>query len=399
VALNFKTPTEVAEEYLTHLKGLKPEVNTAQTDSDWYIRSRVTGGIVSGAYADQQKVSNDAFPQNARRDALSKHLATYFDRDFNPATNAEGLVSGTGTSGTTAVAGSLEFVYEPNGNSYISTADVTIGVSGTYEVAVQSVGTGQEQNLLQGTVLSLSSPPAGFNSAAAVSSGPIADGRNEESEKEASDAILARIQNPSSGGKASDYEQWAKDADPSVVSASVSRWLYGLGSLGVIISAGTTDIDAALDNGDAIVLTPSQTLIDTVQAYIDDRKVETDCVHVLGAVEEPIDVTIKVKFATGDGSTVLSGQTLTQTQLVQREVKRAIYKTPVGGRKIDDIGYVMCSEIEEVVDLGLSAESYIAGKLEILLDRQVSDLSATGANRKILGNQIAVPGTITVVVL
>ena len=56
----------------------------------------------------------------------------------------------------------------------------------------------------------------------------------------------------------------------------------------------------------------------------------------------------------------------------------------------------MNSVIEETIDVGLSASPETVGKLAILLDRQVDDLSATGANLMILPNEAPEPGTITV---
>ncbi len=145
------------------------------------------------------------------------------------------------------------------------------------------------------------------------------------------------------------------------------------------------------------MLIPSEELIEIVQAYLETKRPVTDCVTVLSPVGVDVDVTVRVAYASGDGDTVLSGQTLTQRELVQREVERAIYKTPPGGRQINGVGYLLASEIEEVIDIGLSASPYTLGKLEILLDREVYDLSATGPNLAMTATQIALPGTITVV--
>ena len=90
MALLFKTPSQISTEYLEQLKTLKPEVDISRTDSDWYIRSRVVGGVLSGAYADQRKIADDAFPQSARREALEKHLNVYFDSGFLASTVAQG---------------------------------------------------------------------------------------------------------------------------------------------------------------------------------------------------------------------------------------------------------------------------------------------------------------------
>jgi len=392
----FKSPTEIANEYLVHLKGLKPEVNTKQTDSDWYVRARVIGGVGSGIYSDQRKIADDPFPQAARREAVRKHLKTYFDRDFNAAQQATGNVSVTGTNGSSVPAGT-EFTYSPNGNAYQATSTVTlIGVTGV--VPVQSVSAGQSQNLLEGAELTLPSPPAGINSAAVVFGGDISDGKDEETTEEAVASILAFIRNPIAGGKKSDYEQFAQAADPSVNDVNVIRFYRGLGTVGIAITAGTADIDAAIDNGDPVIFTASQALIDSVQEYVDALNPLTDCLSVFGATEVPIDVTVRGRFASGDKDTIPSGQTLTQEQLVIREVKRAIYKHPLGGRKFRDAvsGYMVASEIEEVIDANLSADPYTVGeKAQIIVDRHVLDLAATGINRLVAPTERPIPGVIT----
>jgi len=183
-----------------------------------------------------------------------------------------------------------------------------------------------------------------------------------------------------------------------VVDVNVLRYIYGLGTLGIVFTAGTTDVDEALDNGDPIVREPSQALIDEVNDYVQAKKVLTDCVYVFGPSVATQDVTVRVRYSSGDGTTIPSGQTLTQEELVIREVKRAIYKTPPGGRRFGASGYLVLSEIEEVVDLGLSALPYTEGNyVQILLDRQIDDLTASGANRLVLDTDIVEPGLISVV--
>lgn len=396
MAINYKTPSQVADEYLLFLKSLRPEINDRQVDSDWYVRARVTGGVLSGVYSDQRKVGEDAFPQSARHDALDRHLYTYFNGTFNPATVANGFALVTGATGTAVSGGTLSFTYLPNGNAYVNTEDFTITASSGELVAIQSVNTGQIQNLLEGASLSVSTPPLGIDGTAIVANGPLSDGRNQETDAEAAARILAFIRNPVRGGTASDYEFWARTASPAVVTASVLRFPRGLGTVGVVISAGTTDIDQAIDNGDPIVLIPSDELVQTVQDYIETQRPLTDCVTVYKPIQVFQDVTVNVRFSSGSSGTILTGQTLTQAELVQREVSRALYKTPPGGRRLGASGYVVASEIEEVIDLGLSASPYTVGILPILLDRQVLDLSASGANRGLLNNEIVYPGTITI---
>jgi uncharacterized phage protein gp47/JayE len=394
MALIFPTPSEIASEYLTTLKNLKPEVDTDRQDSDWWVRSQVVGGVLSGVYADQRLIADDAFPQSARREALQKHLQLYFGRNFNPPQPAIGDLLVSGTIGT-LIPSNTEFVYPANGNAYQTILDVTLDAA-TGVVTVLSVAEGQAQNLLAGAQLTASSPPSGLN-AQAVALTNIADGKDEESNESAADEILDFIRLPPAGGKASDYARFAREADPSVVDANVIRYLNGLGTLGIVITAGTTDIDAAVDNGQPVVREPSSQLVDQVQAYVDGQKVETDCVTVFGAQPIPLDVEVKVRYASGNNATVIASLGLTQEELVQREVRRAIYKTPPGGRIFAASGFVVASEIEEVIDAGLSALPHTIGVYaQILVDRQVQDLSATGPNLYILSTQIAEPNTITV---
>lgn len=396
MALIFKTPNEVSDEYLTTLKSLKPEVDVNRQDSDWWIRGQVIGGLVSGAYGDQAKIADDAFPQSSRREATQKHLQTYFGRDFNPSQPSLGTVIVTGLNGSFMPAGT-EFIYTPNGNTYKSVLDLTlVGSSGTVDIL--SDGSGQTQNLLDGTILNLSAPPGGFDPTAEAD-GPIGGGRNAESNSEAQQVILEFIRQPPAGGTAADYKRFAQEADARVVDVNVIRFLHGLGTLGICFTAGTTDIDAAVDNDDPVVREPSGALVEIVQEYVDTQKVETDCVDVFGPQQISLDVDVKVRYAAGDGATVVASTGLTQEEMVQREVRRAIYKMPPGGRSFGSpaSGFILASEIEQVIDLGLSAEAYDTGVYgAILSDRQVEDLSATGHNLYILQTQIVEPGVITV---
>jgi uncharacterized phage protein gp47/JayE len=359
----------------------------------------VVGGVFSGIYADQQKLSNDIFPQSARRDALEKFLNMYFDEGFTPATQAVGNILVSGATGS-SVPVATQFEYGPNGNLYASTTAVSFGTAASAVVPVQSVVPGQDQNLLEGASVTLVSPPAGLNGTATVYGGNISDGRDDETNEEAAARILRQIRTPLAGGKVSDYISFALAANDSVTSANVLRFAFGFGTVGVVITAGTTDIDTALNDGEPVVVIPSASLVQEVQDYIETQNPITDCATVLAAASVPIDVTVSVRYLSGTGSTILDGQTLTQQELVEREVKRAIYKTPVGGRIFGASGFVVASEIEEVLDTSLGAEPYTIGSYaEILVDRQVDDLSATGANRVMLFSQVAVPGTITVVEL
>jgi hypothetical protein len=164
-----------------------------------------------------------------------------------------------------------------------------------------------------------------------------------------------------------------------------------------VITAGTTDIDDALDSGIAVVREPTQEIVDAVQEYVETVKVLTDCVSVVGPTPIDTDVTVRVRFSSGTLATIDPESGLTYEALVQREVKRAIYKTPPGGRQFGTSGFLVLSEIEEVLDSSLSALPYQVGSYaQILVDRQVDDLTETGPNLPLSAQEMAEPDTITV---
>ncbi len=325
------------------------------------------------------------------------HLYTYFGSGLIQPQPASGNVAVTGVDGTVIPQGT-EFVYVPNGNSYQSTEEVTLsGVTG--DVPIQSIGDGQIYNLLTGATLTCSTPPSGLNGTA-LSDGAISGGRDTETAAEAAARILAFIQSPPAGGTAADYVRFAMEASDSVTGATVLRFFLGLGSVGIVITAGTTDIDTALDEGVPIVLTPTDALIDEVQTYVETQKVVTDCITVMGPTLVEVDVTVLVAYAnnaTDDTIEPVSG--LTYSALVQREVQRAIYKTPPGGRQINGIGYLTVDDIETQLDISLSAGPYIAGSYaQILANRQVQSLTGddNAPDLVMLQPQVVTPGTITV---
>lgn len=403
MATTYKTPSQIAQQYLLYVKSFKPEVDTDRTDSDWWVRGQVVGGVVAGVYADQRRMADDAFPQSARTDALLQHLDLYFDGGFTDAQPSKGFVSVPGATGASIPQG-MQLVYPPNGSLYTVTTTTPYAGATAALVPVQSVGTGQVQNLLQGAVLTIPSPPAGVQSTATVVNGNLADGRDTETPDEARGRILTQVRTPLAGGKTADYQQFALAADPSVTSASIIRYPFGFGSVGIVITAGTTDIDTALNEGQPIIVTPSQALIDKVQAYIDTQCPTTDFPTVFPPASVGVNVVVNVRFANGDINTLLNdplnpnGGLISQGSMVQREVKRAIYKTPAGGRQLGGQGYVVAAEIAETIDVNLSATPYIVGSAaQLVADRQVQNLSATGANLSISGFQVPVPGSVTVI--
>src|SRR5262249_6181057 len=151
-------------------------------------------------------VALDAFPQNARREALLRWIYAYFNQtSFLPATAAVGNVVLTTTVTGTAIAAGLQLQYGANGNLYTTTENATSDITTTVTVSAKSVGAGQVQNLLPDTVLTVVSPPAGVASTASVDSNGLNDGTDEEDETRAATRILTRMRASARGGNTNDY--------------------------------------------------------------------------------------------------------------------------------------------------------------------------------------------------
>jgi uncharacterized phage protein gp47/JayE len=408
VATQFPKPTEIETSYFTTLKSIKPTFNPNDRNSDFVIRGRAISGVVSGVYGDQKKVNNDTWINSARPEALTKHGAD-LDIPQQPAVKANGpQIRATGTVGAAIPVGaSLRYV--PTGALYTVTTGGVIGGGGSGDFVVEANAAGQIGNVAFPDDLEFISPPTGINAVAALVQN-ISDGSDAESVDSYRRRLLDRMQQPPSGGNVTDYPTFAFAASPSVRSARVIRFGRGLGTVDVYITTGTTDVDAAVTQGLAIVRVPSPTVIAAVQTYYEEHVPYTDCPQVYGPTEVPVDVTIGVIPAAGltlasvPADPDFNPLGLTVGELVQREVERVLWKNPVGGRVLPGSagGFLVASDIEENVDVWLSGvpdpvSGALPGKIPCISDRQVKPLFGLLYDLPLLGNELTMPGTITVV--
>lgn len=405
---SFPGPSDIQTQYFQILKSIKPSLNVNDPNSDFVIRGKALTGLVSGLYGDQAKVNNDTFVSTARPEGLALE-----GQDLGiapqPATKADSpQVEVNGVNGSVVTPGQLTFLYVPTNVIYTNTTGGTVS-GGVLDVEIQATITGQIGNVLAPDTLQVVSPPVGINTAAAIVQS-IADGADVESTDSYRARLLSRKQQPPAGGNQTDYPNFAFAGDPSVRSATIRRFGRGLGTVDVYITTGTTDIDTAVTQGLSIVRIPSGTVIDNVQAYLDSHVPLTDCAEVFAPTQVNVPVTVNVVLAAGltmssvPSDPVNNPLGLTCAQLITREVGRPIYKFPVGGRKIPGFtnGFVVASDIEESLDVWLSAvpdetTGLLIGKIPILADRQVQKLDGANWNLSLVANQLAAPGTITIV--
>lgn len=405
----FPKPSDILDTYKQILKSIKPALNINDKNSDFVIRGQVISGLASGLYGDQAKINNDTFTSTARPEALVLKGAD-LGLSILPATQSTGAlaVTITGPNGTVVAAGDLTFLYGATNLFYTNTTGGTIA-SGSLTLSVQCEVAGSLGNIASPDTLTVVSPPTGVSTTANIVVN-IAGGSDVESTDSFRARLLARQQNTPSGGNAADYKAWGFLADPSVRSVSIRRFIKGLGTVGVAITTGPTDIDSAVTNGTSVVRIPSSTVIQSVQAYYDSVTPLTSCTTVFSPTETAFPVTVAVDLAgTNTLDSVPSSATynplgLTIRALITREVTRALLKVAIGGRTrgTQTQGYIFASDIEINLDTWLSAESdpvtgLSKGYIPVLADRQVLPLNGTSYDVPIDSNSLATAGVITIV--
>jgi uncharacterized phage protein gp47/JayE len=194
-----------------------------------------------------------------------------------PATAAGGLVTATGTNGTTIAEGAT--LTRSDGVVYAVTAPATIA-SGTASVSLLAATAGAEGDLEAGASLTFVTAIAGVNGTAIVGADGLTGGGPEESDAALRDRLRARLSAPPTGGSATDYVAWALE------NTGVTRaWCLPLNR-----GPGTVDVAFVMD--DRVDIFPEAGDVAAVQAYIDTRRpVTADCV-VFSPTPAPIAVTI-----------------------------------------------------------------------------------------------------------
>ncbi|MEO7691298.1 MAG: baseplate J/gp47 family protein [Sphingomonas sp.] len=145
----------------------------------------------------------------------------------------------TGTDGVTVEDGTI--LVRADGARYVVTADATIA-AGTASAAISAVEPGVAGEMETGQALSFQSPVAGISATAIVAAPGVLGGLDQESEADFCGRIQDELRRPSAGGKASDYEKWAKSV-PGVTRAWVEGNWDGLGTVRVLfVCDGREDI-------------------------------------------------------------------------------------------------------------------------------------------------------------
>lgn len=219
------------------------------------------------------------FPDTAEGSYLIR-WGTLFGINQLAATFTELNIEISGVNGTVVPAETTVF-QRSDGVEYKVKDEVTIGVSGTVEAVVVALEAGDESNIDDGSIITLTSPISGVDSDAEVLSTAV-EGESQEELEALRTRLLERMQNPPAGGTVADYIAFAKTV------AGVTRVWVLPGYLG----QGTVAVTFVEDGEDPII--PSAPKVEEVQNAIEELMPIEATLFVFAPIAAPINPVISI---------------------------------------------------------------------------------------------------------
>jgi uncharacterized phage protein gp47/JayE len=342
-------------------------LSPSQLDDPRVLKFWTDAGAISSCYAQIQRTINDFFPQTASDSALLLHLAARGLPDQIQPGKSHGQIQFTVTGGTTIKVGT-QVQRVSDGALFQTIQSASPVAAGNVTLFVESIATGNSQNLDQlSQPFALVQPVPNVNTNCTNVS-LFFDGRDLESSAEMLARIQAHDRDENSGGNAVAYEAWAKAGSSEVVTAKCLRRLRGPDSVDIIITAGTTDIAAAVNGGQPVTRLPSSALIDTVQAYINLQNPVTDDVLVRAPTETPFNITFNYALYTDTTANraFVDAQILKIIKIYLYSAKPLDVLSPTALERLVDQSIGSLISGRECSPLGMSTSTYIVPQDQIL---------------------------------
>lgn len=236
----------------------------------------VFSGAVYILYGFIEYLSKQIFADTAEKDWLER-IGYLYGITRKPETKATGKAIFWGVLGTVVSKGTV--VSTALGQKYQTTEEGTVvsdqGVTYT-KLTIEALEGGVVGNYNDQTptlALTLETPISGITNLEISNTERPSGGTEQETDEELRIRIIARMRKPPSGGRASDYEAWAKE-----VAGVGFAWIFenwnGTGTVGVVVATSSFDI-------------VSPTTLSETQTNIDAKK-------PLGVVATVLNPTIKI---------------------------------------------------------------------------------------------------------
>lgn len=362
MATTFKTSAEITQEYIDNIVALNPNANPQVIGTDWWVKANIQGGIVSGVYQDAYNLNQAIFIQNASGSILDYYLASGNLTPRLAASPATGYAYADPAPGApvSVLAGTQLTL---GSNTYVVQSTTLIGTgSGPAAtlVPIESLATGSGTALYNGTDITFATPVGGLTFLVVSS---MNDGANEESDSDVRYRILQAKRSPKTGGSETDYRNWCI-SQPNITNVFLQvANLIGQNQLNIYLMSGTGIVDDILAN-----ITPGSYSrvttvadIDTCENYVltvkplfDQLYFNTVYTYVVNSTLD-FNITNLVLIDGVDLTTVLPGFTITVSDLIKRELRRAVLSAPLGGTEISSAYYIIMDSIQGTIYKGLNS--------------------------------------------
>lgn len=401
---NLPTLAEILTQYQDTVQSENPKANPYIPRTDWYVKGQALSGIMSGAYADLSLKAQEIYPQYRTGNSVDLTLAYLGLPQRIPETFGRGncysdaaVFPFTVPSGTTLTNPDTGKVY----TVYVTT--VVTSASTLIPFIANTVGIGNQEHV--GQQLNLS-PVIGAVTYLIVNNST--DGSNLETDSQAILRVLNAYRIPPGGSRTTDYYNFTLEANallasPEITDALVIPSFLTItnldGVLGVFGFGGSAPNDYLL-NQSLINISPqlfyNRTLsalgIDAITNSIFNQKLiasnvfaSTNDTYILPTLTQPIIKVTATLIPNITLATVLTIQStdqnnepieiqITVSNLIKREVRRAIVNTPFGA-STDPVTlvdhFIPISAIEQSLDYGLASVNINGIYASILADRKV----------------------------
>ena len=299
------------------------------------VLSKAIAGVSHVLHGHIFHVSKQVFIDQAEDEFLDRWGAIY-SIPRNESTFAQLTLTITGTD--TTVIPVNQVWKRSDGAKYFVTAETVI--SGATSVNVIAEFSGTDFNTDVGETLTIENPVVGVDSTALISAIAISAADTEEDEPYRS-RIIARIQEPPSGGTIPDYKSWALD-----ISGVTRAWITPNG-----FGAGTVVIYFVVDDVDPII--PIQAKIDEVQAYIETQQPITARAFTYAPTATVLNIEVNI-----------SPNTVAVQNAIKAEISEMIKReSQVNGSYIDINtvydGIIPISKIREAISVATGEDDHV----------------------------------------
>jgi hypothetical protein len=390
--------------YYDTISALDPNIIPDIQGTDTYFKANATAQVATQVIQDVTQLQNNIIPSSSSGTFLDKHDGSLGMTPRLSATSSKGtLISLTADSGTTA---SATFTIPANtkltsfitGNIYIVLQDYTI-TSGSnlavlsIPIQIQSVNLGVITYSPVNSILNFDTPiiVSLTQKIESATIGSMTVGRNLETNNELAQRIFEFMINPRGGGSAGDYIKWAFLGNQNISNVKIIRaFITNYGILFPTCFVGSNNPNDYITESNTVTYPinrqPTNLEMTDVIDYIRGVRPINDNPYPIKAYtyglqkNDPIyltvlqlnvTVTLINNLTLSSNITLADGTSITATNLINREIRRAIISTPAFGTLIT-LGsvsnyYILTSDLEEVVLIGLGSNQTLQGNYASIL--------------------------------